>query len=72
MDKEAVVTVYSFRVQRFPPELASHANFKATRELILHKFKGDVLEGTGEEVLVAELDAEGRFRRIATGWGELP
>ena len=30
-----------------------------------------VLEGTGEDVPLSELDAQGRYRRIATGWGEL-
>ena len=31
-----------------------------------------MLRGTGEQVPVSELDAEGRHQRIATGWGELP
>jgi hypothetical protein len=30
-----------------------------------------ILEGTGQGVSLDELDGHGRFRRIATGWGEL-
>lgn len=71
MSKRDTVIVYSFQVRDFMPESTTHAPFKASRELIEHKFKGQVIEGTGEEVSVAELDAEGRHRRVATGWGEL-
>ncbi len=71
MSEYKTVTVYSFRVQDFLPESSRHSIFKAPRELIVKKFRGEVLEGTGEEVPLAELDAEGRYRRIATGWGEL-
>ena len=72
MREQETVTVYSFRVQEFLPESATHSTFKASRDSIVNKFKGDVLEGTGQGVPVAELDAQGRHRRIATGWGELP
>ena len=72
MSELKTVTVYSFRVQEFLPESATLSTLRAPRELIQHKFKGQVLEGTGEQVPVSELDAEGRHRRIATGWGELP
>lgn len=70
MSERKKVTVYSFWVQEFLPESATLATFKASREDIQQKFKGQVLEGTGEQVLVSELDSEGRHRRIATGWGE--
>lgn len=72
MREHDTVTVYSFRVREFLPESATHSAFKASRESIVGKFKGEVLEGTGEDVPIAELDAQGRHRRIATGWGELP
>ncbi len=71
MHEHDVVTVYSFLVQSFPPEMATQARFKAPRALIIQKFQGQVLEGTAEQVPISELDAEGRYRRIATGWGEL-
>ena len=48
------------------------ATYKATRGTIVDRLKGTVLEGTGEEVPENELDPNGRYRRIATGWGELP
>ena len=65
------VTVYSFQVIEFGPERSRLATFKAPRDLILNKFKGEPLEGSGEDVRIADLDAEGRYRRVATGWGEL-
>ncbi len=71
MSEYETVTVYSFQVVDFGPERARHSTFKASRELILSKFKGEPLEGTGEDVPIADLDAEGRYRRIATGWGDL-
>lgn len=72
MSQRGTVTVYSFQVRDFVPESTTYAPFKATRESIVHKFKGEVLEGTGEQIPRDELDAEGKHRRVATGWGELP
>jgi len=71
MSERKTVTVYSFWVQEFLPESATLSTFKASREQIQNKLKGQVLEGTGEQVLVSELDSQGRLRRIATGWSEL-
>ncbi len=65
------VTVYGFRVFELDAEAYHVAPFKAPRHVIAERFRGDVLEGTGEEVDAAELDAQGRYRRIATGWGAL-
>ncbi len=65
------VTVYSFRVFGSDAETYAVAPFKAPRHLITEHFRGDVLEGTGEEIGADELDAQGRYRRIATGWGAL-
>lgn len=71
MDEVSTVIVYSFR--QYDPYLRMHdvAKFKAPRDLIVSRFKGEVLEGTHEEVEASALDADGRYRRIATGWGEL-
>jgi len=72
MSEDKTVTVYNFQVIGLRPESPTVSTFKASRVLIQQKFKGQVLEGTGEDVSITELDAEGRYRRIATGWGELP
>ncbi len=63
------VTVYAFLVRDV--ETDHPAAFKAPRHLIVQRFGGTVLEGTAEEVPADELDAHGRYRRIATGWGVL-
>lgn len=65
------VTVYNFRVFEVDAENYQVAPFKAPRHLIAERYRGDVLEGTGEEVGADELDEQGRYRRIATGWGAL-
>lgn len=70
-DEEAV-TVYSFLVPGTTPESRRHENFKAARRDILSRFGGEILEGTAERVARSELDAQGRYRRVATGWGDLP
>jgi len=44
------------------------ASFKATRVAIETRLGAKVLEGTAQRVLRSELDAEGRYRRIAVGW----
>lgn len=69
MDAETI-SVFSFRFYDGGSERPEVAPFKATRETIalLH---GEVLEGTDEEVARHELDADGHFRRMPTGWGEL-
>ena len=71
MSEFDTVTVYSFQIIEFGPERSRLATFKAPRELILDRFKGELLEGSDEDVPIADLDAEGRYRRVATGWGEL-
>lgn len=71
MNSEQTVKVYSFRVFELVPEAYHVSSFKAPRQAILERYRGEVLEGTGEEVDVTELDAQGRYRRIATGWGAL-
>jgi hypothetical protein len=71
VDTHRTVRVYSFRLPDPTFELASVAPYKATREAIERRFVGEVIEGTGEDVGVDELDPHGCFRRVATGWGEL-
>lgn len=72
-DRAQTVIVYAYRLPGVPGglETASVARYKAERHVIVNVFRGQVLEGTGEEVARADLDEMGRFRRIATGWGEL-
>ena len=67
----AEVTVYNFRILDSGFESAPVSTFKATRQAILDVFGGDLIEGTEERVSPDELDANGSYRRLATGWGEL-
>ncbi len=71
MDAFDTVTVYSFQTFAEDAEGARIAPFKAQRDVIAERFGGQILEGTGVDVGAGELDAHGRYRRIATGWGEL-
>ncbi len=65
------VTVYNFRILDSGFESAPVSTFKATRQAILDVFGGDPIDGTEERVPMDELDANGSYRRRATGWGEL-
>ena len=69
--QSAEVTVYNFRMLDSGFESAPVSTFKATRQAILDVFGGDPIDSTAERVACDELDAEGRYRRKATGWGEL-
>lgn len=71
MQASDTVTVYSFRLLELEAEAYHVAPFKAPRAVISERFGGEVLEGTGLEVDPDDLDAQGRYRRIATGWGAL-
>jgi hypothetical protein len=71
MEQRETVKVYSFQVFDIHASGFRIAKHKATREAIGSRFGGEVLEGTAQEVSPAELDEQGRFRRVATGWGEL-
>lgn len=71
MEADGTVTVYNFRIFELDAESYHIANFKAPRHLITERFRGDVLEGTAEQIDASELDAQGRYRRIASGWGAL-
>lgn len=71
MDTAKVVTVYNFSQFEIGSDTPVVSGFKAQRQAIAKIFKGQVLEGTAEEVPESELDQDGRFRRVATGWGSL-
>ena len=62
------VTVYSFDV--FDVEGRCYMPFKATREAITARYRGQVIEGTAEVVPQSALDDEGRYRRWGSGWTE--
>jgi hypothetical protein len=71
MNESAMVTVFNFQLHDNGIEAARMASYKATREQISAIGSARVLEGTGEQVSRSELDPQGRYRRVATGWGEL-
>lgn len=71
MEQRESVKVYSYRVFDMAANGMSVSRYKATREAIVSRLGGEVLEGTEHQVARAELDEQGRYRRIATGWGEL-
>ena len=71
MDELQTVVVYSFRVAGYNLESGQVAGYKATREAIDRIADGEILESTAEEVEAGELDPQGRYRRIPTGWGHL-
>jgi hypothetical protein len=68
---EQTVVVHSFRC--FDIDLGTELvpPFKATRHAIEHRFGGEALEITAEAVDPSELDAEGRWFRVASGWASL-
>jgi hypothetical protein len=44
--------------------------FKATREEILSRYHGQIIEGTAEVVPQTLLDNDGHYRRWGSGWTE--
>lgn len=64
------VIVYNFRVFDTTRKRYVAAMHKAPRHVV-QALDGVVVEGSAEEVGAAELNAEGLYRRVATGWGEL-
>jgi hypothetical protein len=71
MNDTQTVTVFYFQTLDSGVEMARMAGFKATREQIAAMNGAKLLEGTGERVPTSELDAQGHYRRLPTGWGEL-
>jgi hypothetical protein len=70
-DDSTEVTVYNYLTIDGSQGARHPAPFKAPRERIETTLNGKVLEGTAESVPASQLDAQGRYRRRATGWGEL-
>jgi len=71
MDVDKQVKVYGFAVFDLEAGAMRPSRYKAPRELIETRFNGEVLEGTSELVDSEALDEEGRYRRLATAWGQL-
>lgn len=71
MDESNPVKVFNFWTLDKGVETPTLAPFKATREAIARTWNGRVAEGTEQVVDESELDRSGRYRRIASGWGEL-
>ena len=67
-----LVTVFQFSEFESGSDKPVVSTCKATRDTIVNALRCQVVEGTGEEVPRDALDGKGRFRRVATGWGELP
>lgn len=70
MQEVATVVVYSLHLHPAHAESLEVAGFKAPLEVI-KALGGEPIAGTAQSVLSTELDRQGRYRRIATGWGEL-
>lgn len=70
MQEVATVVVYGLHLYSANVENREVAGFKATLDRI-KALGGQPMEGTAQSVLLSELDRQGRYRRIATGWGEL-
>ncbi len=64
------VTVFNFRLPEGHVENQHVAPYKATLARI-KDLGGEPMPGTEEGVAADEIDAKGRYRRVATGWGEL-
>lgn len=71
MDDDRTVTVYHFRVYEGAGELPRVIGFKTTRDRIEGDYLGEVIEGTAETIAVTDLDEDGCYHRVATGWGAL-
>jgi hypothetical protein len=71
MESSELVTVFNYRKFEAGSDVPLIAPYKATRDAIVERLKCELLEGTGEQVPSVALDEQGRYRRVATGWGEL-
>jgi hypothetical protein len=70
LHEQTTVIVYNFHLLSSHVERPELASFKATAEVI-HALGGMPLPGTAQEVPADALDAQGRYRRLNTGWGAL-
>ena len=65
------VTVYYFCLYDVDSRTMRQLPYKLPRSAIEAIKGAEVLEATAEEVATEVLDAQGRYRRVATGWGKL-
>ena len=70
MTEPRFITVYDFRLMQPPIENPQLPGFKATLAAI-RALGGVELAGTAQQVPAAEVDEQGRYRRLPTGWGAL-
>lgn len=63
--------VYNFEFYEAVSKGFVLAPFKARRADVEQRYQGRILEGTAEVVPADALDPQGRYRRVATGWGAL-
>jgi hypothetical protein len=68
--KSQSVAVFNFRLAQGHVENQHVALYKATLARI-RALGGEPMPGTEEGVAAEDIDAMGRYRRVATGWGEL-
>jgi hypothetical protein len=64
------IAVFNFRLAEGHFENQHVAPYKATLARI-KALGGEPMPGTEEGVAAEDIDAMGRYRRVATGWGEL-
>ena len=65
------VKVYYFCVYDVDSRTMRQLPYKLPRPAIEAIKGAELLEATAEEVAPEALDAQGRYRRVATGWGKL-
>ena len=70
MQEQPSVLVHAFRRVGRTLEDFEVSTFKATCDEI-KRLGGEPIPGTDQHVSPSELDGDGHYRRIATGWGEL-
>ncbi len=71
MEHSDTVKVFGFRQFDLEAGVMRRSRYKATRHTIDEHLGGEVMEGTEQDVSAHELDAQGRYHRVATGWGAL-
>jgi len=70
-NRSNTVTVFGFKTFDADTREMQLVNCKATPEAIASFRLAELVAGTGEEVPLQALDAQGCYRRVATGWAAL-
>ena len=65
------VTVFGFKMFDLETREMQVVGCKATLDAIGRLGLAEPVPGTAEDVPLGALDDQGRYRRVATGWGEL-